>query len=68
MSNKYKDMDDVPAILDATTLQAVMHISRATAYNLLNSNGFPTLQIGKRKLVRKSDLIEWIRKHINKIS
>ena len=26
MINKYRDMDDVPTILDATALQAVMYI------------------------------------------
>ncbi|MGI6587100.1 MAG: helix-turn-helix domain-containing protein [Lutisporaceae bacterium] len=68
MINRYRDMDDVPTILDATALQAVMCISRATTYNLLNSKDFPTLTIGKRKLVRKSDLLAWIDRHKNKIS
>ena len=34
--------------------------SRAGAYQLLNSADFPTLQIGKRKLVPKDKLIAWI--------
>lgn len=66
--NIYRDIDEIPAVLDAVTLQAVMNISRATTYNLLNSKDFPTLHIGKRKLVRKTDLLDWIDKHINKIS
>ena len=37
--------------------------SRAGAYQLLNSADFPTLQIGKRKLVPKDKLIAWIDRH-----
>ena len=35
-------------------------LTRAGAYQLLNSADFPTLQIGKRKLVPKDKLIAWI--------
>lgn len=38
-------------------------LTRAGAYQLLNSADFPTLQIGKRKLVPKDKLIEWIERH-----
>lgn len=64
----YKDIDDIPAILNADNLQRFMHISRATTYNLLNSHDFPTLRIGKRLLVRKEDLLDWIDRRKNKIS
>ena len=35
-------------------------ISRANAYNLMRSKGFPTLKIGKRMVVPKDKLIAWI--------
>ena len=35
-------------------------ISRANAYNLMRSKGFPTLKIGKRMIVPKDKLIAWI--------
>ncbi len=53
----------LPDILNADMLAATLGISRAGAYQLLNSEEFPTLQIGKRKLVPKDKLIQWINQH-----
>ena len=63
MSNK--TFEQMPDILDARQLADALRISRAGAYNLLNSADFPTLHIGKRKLVMKEDLIQWLRSHTN---
>ena len=57
--------NDLPDILDATQISSVLRISRAGAYNLLNSEDFPTLHIGRRKLVMKNDLIQWLKSHTN---
>jgi excisionase family DNA binding protein len=38
-------------------------ISKPTAYMLTNSEGFPILKIGKRKVVPVQGLQEWIRKN-----
>ena len=38
-------------------------ISRPTAYTLANSEGFPVLKIGKRKVVPVLGLQEWIKKN-----
>lgn len=52
--------DDLPNVLNAEQLAAALGISRAGAYQLLNTRTFPTLKIGKRKLVPKDKLIAWI--------
>ena len=57
--------DDLPDILDASQIASVLRISRAGAYNLLSSEDFPTLHIGRRKLVMKNDLIAWLKSHTN---
>ena len=57
--------NDLPDILDATQIASVLRISRAGAYNLLSSVDFPTLHIGRRKLVMKNDLIQWLKNHTN---
>ena len=57
--------NDLPDILDATQISSVLRISRAGAYNLLSSEDFPTLHIGRRKLVMKNDLIQWLKSHTN---
>lgn len=58
--------DDLPDILDARQIASALRISRAGAYNLLSSVDFPTLHIGRRKLVMKNDLIAWLKSHTNK--
>ena len=57
--------DDLPDILDASQIASALRISRAGAYNLLSSEDFPTLDIGRRKLVMKSDLITWLKSDTN---
>lgn len=57
--------DDLPDVLDAKQLAAALHLSKAGTYNLLNSAGFPTLNIGGRRLVMKQDLLIWLKHHIN---
>ena len=58
-------MEKLPTVLNATQLASVLGISRAGAYNLLNSQSFPTLRIGTRKLVATSKLMEWIDRNSN---
>ena len=53
--------NDQPDILDASQIASALRISRAGAYNLLSSEDFPTLHIGRRKLVMKNDLIQWLK-------
>ncbi len=55
--------DNIPDVLTAKDLQAYLHISRAGAYNLLSRADFPTLHIGKRKLVTLCNLQEWMSKN-----
>ena len=55
--------NDLPAVLNANQLATALGISRAGAYQLLNTGTFPTLRIGKRLLVPKDKLIGWIEQH-----
>lgn len=59
--------ENMPDVMDARQLAQSLQISRAGAYNLLNSKDFPTLRIGKRKLVMKSDLIRWLKSRTHHI-
>lgn len=52
--------DDYPEILNAEEVAKILRISRQGAYNLLNSHDFPTLKVGRRLMVPKSKLINWI--------
>ena len=52
--------DQLPIILNANAIAQTLGISRAGAYELMHSEGFPTLRIGKRMMVSKEHFIQWI--------
>ena len=54
------DPSQLPMALNAKQVAAVLGISRAGAYNLMRSEGFPTLFSGKRMVVPKDRLLDWI--------
>lgn len=56
----YKNYDELPLMLNVVQVAAVLGISRAGAYELVHSEGFPTLKIGSRIVVPKNKLREWI--------
>ncbi len=60
MKNKYSSYDQLPLSLCAEDVAAVLNISRANAYTLMHSKGFPTIFIGKRMVVPKDKFLEWI--------
>ena len=57
--------EGLPDILNARQIASALGISRAGVYNLLSRADFPTLHIGRRKLVMKNDLIQWLKSHTN---
>ena len=61
--NKYTDFHDLPLTLTAQEVGEVLGISRAAAYELVRSNGFPRIRIGTRILVPKDKFICWIADH-----
>lgn len=56
----YKNYDELPLMLNVVQAAAVLGTSRAGAYELVHSEGFPTLKIGSRIVVPKDKLWEWI--------
>ena len=53
---------NLPDVLNAKQLAEALNLSKAGAYNLLNTDDFPTLKIGGRKLVMKQELLLWLKK------
>ena len=64
MTTTYTSLEQLPITLKADEVAQVLGISRANAYVLMHSSDFPTLRIGKRMVVPKDKLIEWINKQI----
>ena len=58
--------ETMPDVMDAKQLAQALQISKAGAYNLLNDPDFPTLRIGGRKLVMKTELLEWLKSRTNR--
>ncbi len=56
----YKSYDELPLMLSVLEVAAVLGISRAGAYELVKSEGFPSLKIGSRIVVPKEKFIDWI--------
>lgn len=56
----YKSYDELPLMLSVPGVAAVLGISRAGAYELVRSEGFPALKIGSRIVVPKEKFIGWI--------
>ena len=57
----------VPAVMNAMQVAKYLGISKQGAYNLMNSESFPTLRVGKRLLVSSDRFLEWIGKHSNNV-
>ena len=58
--SKLKNYDALPLTLTAPEVGEVLGISRAAAYELVRSKGFPSMRIGTRILVPKDKFIQWI--------
>lgn len=64
MSTTYTQYDQLPLALRAEDVAQVLGISRANAYTLMHSKGFPVLKVGKRMVVPKDKLLAWIEAQI----
>ncbi len=56
----YTSYDELPAVLTAKELAAILRISRSSAYLLMAKEGFPSVSVGKRRIVPKSLFISWL--------
>ena len=63
----FKSYEDLPLMLSVPEMAAALGISRAGAYELARSEGFPALRIGTRIVIPKDKLQEWVDKQIEKI-
>ena len=55
-----QEMQNLPFTLNAQQVADVLGIARNSAYTLMHSEGFPTIHIGKRLLVPKDKLLQWV--------
>ena len=58
--NTYRNYNDLPLMLSVPEVAKVLGISRAGAYQLVRSAGFPHMKIGNRIVVPRDKFIAWI--------
>ena len=63
----FQSYEDLPLMLSVPEMAAALGISRAGAYELARSEGFPALRIGTRIVIPKDKLQEWVDKQTEKI-
>lgn len=52
--------DQLPLTLNVEQVGRYLNISRAGAYALFHSEGFPCIRIGKRMLVQREAFLRWL--------
>ena len=58
------DIEKMPFALNAKQVAEILGVARNTAYTLMHSEGFPTLHVGRRLLVPKDKLLQWMDDHL----
>ena len=57
---KFKYYEELHLMLSVPEMAAALGISRAGAYELVRTEGFPALKIGSRIVIPKDKLREWV--------
>ena len=60
MKSTYTNIEDLPLTLNAHEVAAVLRISKSKVYELAQSESFPAVRIGKRVVIPRDKLIEWM--------
>jgi predicted DNA-binding transcriptional regulator AlpA len=63
----YCSEKELPIILQAKDVQAVLGISKGKTYELMNSSDFPTIYLNRRMVVQKDAFFEWLNQDKRKI-
>ena len=60
MKSTYTNIEELPLTLNAHEAAAVLRISKSKVYELAQSESFPSIRIGKRVVIPRDKLIQWI--------
>ena len=56
----YTSYDELPLLLNVKQLADLLGVSDSSVYELIQEDDFPSLRIGKRIVIPKDELREWI--------
>ena len=57
---KFYSEEQLPLILQAKDIQALLGISKGKTYELMNSRDFPTVFLNKRMVVPRNAFFDWL--------
>lgn len=60
MNTTYTSFEQLPCSLKADDISRYLGISRAGAYTLMHSEGFPLIRIGKRMVAPRDKFLQWV--------
>ena len=60
MKTTYTNLEDLPLTLNAREAAQVLRISKSKVYELAQSESFPAIRIGKRVVIPRDKLIQWM--------
>ena len=60
MNNRMTSFDALPEFCSPAEIAPVLSVSRATAYRMAASGKLPCLRLGKRVIISKVRLAEWV--------
>ena len=60
MKSTYTNIEELPLTLNAREAAEVLRISKSIVYELAQSESFPAIRIGKRVVIPRDKLIQWM--------
>ena len=60
MKSTYTNIEDLPLTLKAHEAAAVLRISKSKVYELVQRESFPSIRIGKRVVIPRDKLLQWM--------
>ena len=59
--SKKLSIGDFPIILTAKDISEILHVSKPTAYEIMNRSDFPLMRIGRCKRVLRDEFFNWVK-------
>lgn len=60
MMKKYCSTEELPLVMSASDVAETLNISKGKVYELMHSENFPAVQIGRRLVVLKQSFLMWL--------
>lgn len=60
MKRVYTTPEQLPLVMSASDIAEALNLSKGKVYELLHSENFPAVQIGRRMVVLKQSFLMWL--------